>query len=213
MYRFFFFLFFLSTAVAAPEIQQYIVEQLKPKLNSDRIEYFFGSYGVDPLEMDSIFRVANLYSLENGKKVMRTLAVVDYFQPVDPALLDVHQQIVEGKSIGIALRDKGWKIHKNPVYYGSIALSTNLMEWMDEHETRQGATHFYRLEVSKDDLATIPYCTILEVHSPQYLSLKWLQALNEEQCSTIFTKEASDLMSRLVLLVQEFPSMYNNSWK
>ena len=204
---------FASNSCAYPEAQPSVVELLKPKLNSDRIEYFFGSYGVDPLNIDSqVFpssRIANLYSIEDGKKIMRTLAVVDYFQPLHPDLCKVHQEIVNGKSIGIALREHGWTIHKNAVYFGSIALSPNLMEWMDQSESIEGSLHIYQLAVSRDNLDAIPYCTILEVHSPQYLSIEWLQALYEGQYSLFSSKttESSDFMFRLSLLIQDFPAV------
>ena len=170
------------------------------------------SYGVDPLDIKSpVFpasRIANLHSMHQDKKIMRTLAVVDFFQPMHPDLNGVHREIIEGKSIGIALRDQGWKIHKKPVHFGLIALSPGLMDWMDEHSVDQAALHVYRLEVSNSDKSDlIPYCTILELHSPQYLSEEWMQALYEDQYkefSTLST-ETSDLISRLSKLIQEFP--------
>jgi hypothetical protein len=204
-----------GTSFASPEIQPNVVELLKPKLNSDRIEYFFGSYGVDPLDIDSLAfpfsRIANLHSLNHGKKIMRTLAVVDYFQPQNPSLCTVHREIVAGKSIGIALREDGWTIHKNAVYFGSISLSPNVMEWMDENNVAEGAAHFYRLEVSKANQEPIPYCTILEIHSPQYLTQEWLQALYADQYALFSqeSKESSELIARLVLLMQDFPSTTN----
>lgn len=55
---------------------------LKQKLNSDRIKFLFGSYGVDPLNIQSsVFpnsRISNLHSTHDGKKIMRTLAVVNF---------------------------------------------------------------------------------------------------------------------------------------
>lgn len=80
---------FFGTTEAATVIQQSTVELLKPKLNSDRIEYFFGNYGVDTLEIHSnVFpfsRIANLHSVHDGKKVMRTwqsLIFVLLFHPI-----------------------------------------------------------------------------------------------------------------------------------
>ncbi len=200
-----FALLVFGSAIAAPEFNQNVVELLKPKLNSDRIEYFFGSYGVDPLDIASDSRIANLYSLDNGKKIMRTLAVVNFSDPMNSELQHVHREIVAGKSIGIALREDGWTIHKNPVYFGSVDLSSNLMEWMDEKDETTAAVHFYRLDVSKNDLDAMNYCTILEVHSPQYLSEEWLQALYSDQYG-IESEEASQLKAKLTNLIQNFPS-------
>ena len=139
---------------------------------------------------------------------MRTLAVVDFFHPIHPDLCDVHRKIIEGKSIGIALREQGLMIHKHPVYFGTTFLSPGVMDWMDEHCIDQAALHVYRLEVSKNDKSDfIPYCTILELHSPQYLTEEWLQALYQDQYVefSVKSKEAVDLVARLSVLIQEFP--------
>jgi hypothetical protein len=194
---------------AAPELEEKVVELLKPKLNSDRIEYFFGNYAIETLDIQSSAfpgsRITNLYSVHEGKKVMRTLAVVDFFDPVHPNLKEAHRQISEGKSIGIALRDEGWMIQKRPVYFGEIALSPSVMEWMDEAHQNQAAVHVYRLEVSKNN-EMIPYCTIIEVHSPQYLSQEWLKAFYPDQYDaySVVNQETADLLERLSILMKEF---------
>lgn len=206
------FSLFAGTSHAAPQIQQEVVDALKPKLNSDRIEYFFGSYGVDVLDIQSTAfpdsRFSNLYSIHNGKKIMRTLAVVDFYQPASPELSKAHQDIMEGKSIGIALRDNGWTIHKKPVYFSSIPLTPAVMAWMDEPNVAQAALHIYRLDVSGNGISDpIPYCTIIEVHSPQYLSVEWLKALypDQFQAFSVQSKEAAALACRLTALLQSFP--------
>ncbi|HEV8051008.1 MAG TPA: hypothetical protein VGP47_00825 [Parachlamydiaceae bacterium] len=207
-----FFSLFEGCSEASSPIQQETVDYLKPKLNSDRIEYFFGSFAVDVLDIHSPAfpgsRISNLYSTNNGKKIMRTLAVVDFFQPTSPELLNAHCEIMEGKAIGIALRDHGWSINKKPLYFGSIILSPAVMDWMDELLDNQGALHIYRLDVSKKDQSeTIPYCTIIEVQSPQYLSIEWLQALYPDQYKSFSnqTDEVGALLSRLKILLQTFP--------
>jgi len=205
-----FFSLFIAATKAAPDIQPEIVDFLKPKLNSDRIEYFFGSYGIDTLDIDSpVFpnsRITNLYSIHNEKKIMRTLAIVDFTQPIHPDLSDAHREIAEGKSIGIALRKHGWVIHKTPVYFGTIPLSAGLMDWMKESRVDQAALHIYLLEVSKDGKPYyIPYCTIMEVHSPQYLTIEWLQALYDDQYEkfSIATEEVTSLLYRLSILIHD----------
>lgn len=207
-----FFSLSAGTSEAAPQIQQEIVDALKPKLNSDRIEYFFGSYGVDVLNIQSSAfpgsRFSNLYSVSQGQKIMRTLAIVDFFQPSYPELSQAHREVMEGKSIGIALRDNGWILHKKPVYFGSTSLSPGLMRWMEEPTIGQGALHIYRLEVSKNGQhESIPYCTIIEVHSPQYLTIEWLQALYPEQYQvfSVQSKEVTAFLCRLTTLIQNFP--------
>lgn len=206
---------FVERADAAPEVKQNIVDFLKPKLNSDRIEYFFGNYGVDILNVESpIFsnsRITNLYSVHQGKKIMRTLAVVDFLDPIHPDLYEAHHKIKEGESIGIALREHGFRIHKIPMCFGSVFLSPSLMDWMDEHYIDRTVLHVYRLEISKNDKSDlIPYCNILEVHSPQYLTNEWLQALYSDQYQefSITSNDVLDLLSRLSILIQNFPFPY-----
>lgn len=199
----------LSMLEGAPELEDSVVELLKPKLNSDRIEYFFGNYAIETLDIHSSAfagsRITNLYSVHEGKKIMRTLAVVDFFDPLHEDLKEAHRQISNGKSIGIALREEGWMIQKRPVYFGGIALSPRLMEWMDESNQDQAAVHVYRLEVSKNN-EIIPYCTIIEVHSPQYLDLEWLKAFYPDQYDAFSeaTQETTDLMGRLSILMRDF---------
>lgn len=208
----FLFSVLLGVASAAPELRQETVDFLKPKLNSDRIEYFFGNYGVDKLDMaPPTFpesRIANLHSVHQGQKMMRTLAIVDFYQPVHDELYSAHWEIKEGKSIGAVLREHGWAIRKKPVYFGVIPLSAGLMDWMGECCTDRAALHIYCLEVSKNHfLDSISYCTIIEVHSPQYLSDEWLQALYDDQYhefSTV-TEEIEELLFNLLIMIQEFP--------
>lgn len=200
-----------TSAHAACEIDPQKVAYLKPKLNSDRIEYFFGSYSIDALDIDSaIFpesRIANLHSVHEGKKIMRTLAIVDYFLPVQAELQEAHHEIVKGKSIGIALRDKGWTIHKAPVYFGNVESSKELMEWMDESTDSTLALHIYRLDVSKNGEETIPYCTIIELHSPQYLNSEWLEALNQDQYN-LFSNPSSNgaILEKIAALIADWPA-------
>lgn len=193
---------------AAPEISKDVVEHLTPKLNSDRIAYFFGSYGVEPIEFrDSPFgecRIANLYSLDGNEKIMRTLAIVDFKQPVHDELKEVHQEIVQGQSIGIALKKAGWNVEKLPVYFGSVELSPALQAWMHETSCNIAAIHVYKLSVSNENSkGLLPYCTIIEVHSPQYLDEKWLQALYPDQYP--YFKENFDQINVLRCLIDRFP--------
>jgi len=206
-----FLMMITASLTAAEPLQQDLVRELRPRLNSDRIAYFFGSYGVDTLNIESWAfpdsRIANLYSLHNGRKVMRTLAVVDFAEPVHPELLEVHDAVAAGKSIGIALRDEGWTIEKTPIYFGVLELSANVMRWMDEQEVSKGAVHIYRLNANRGR-ESIPYCAIMEVHSPQYLSPEWLHALYPEQYEVFSccTTETSPLLFRLSKLMAEFPA-------
>ena len=104
---------------SSPPLDQDVVKLLIPKLNSDRIEYFFGSFGVDIFEnIPTPFiesRVSNLHSIHNNQKVMRTFAVIDFQQPIHDSLKRVHQEIKDGTAIGIALRRSGCNLEKCPI--------------------------------------------------------------------------------------------------
>ena len=197
---------------SAPPVKQEVVEQLKSKLNSDRIAYFFGSYGVESIQVaQSPFkesRITNLYSVHNDEKIMRTLAVVNFKQPIPESLKQVHADVRQGQSIGIALRENGWTIEKMPLYFGSISLSPQLQAWMHEESSNRAAVHIYELNVFKEDSQEIShYCTIIEIHSPQYLDENWLRSLYFDQYSD--HREASCevdlLIDSLHSLLNEFP--------
>ena len=216
----FFLLLFLSFNFVdgASEVKQDIVELLKPKLNSDRIAYFFGSYGVEPIKMPSSpfgeSRIANLYSIHGDEKIMRTLAIADFEQPVHKSLEQVHKDICEGQSIGIALRQNGWMIDKLPVYFGSISLSPQLQAWMHENNCDRAAVHIYKLNVFKENSKErLHYCTIIEVHSPQYLDENWLQSLYCDQYND-FKKNSSEvdlLIDSVYSLISMFPQQEKSS--
>lgn len=190
-----------------------IIETLKPKLNTQRIEYFFGSVGVEVLDIESSAfvekRVSNLHSVhENGQKIMRTLAIVDFNQPVHPKLSPAHQEIVDGGPIGTTLKKHDWKIVKKPIYFSTILLSPSVMQWMNEAESNEAAVHMYQLEVSRDvSSESISYCTIIEIQSPQYLTSEYLEAIYDDQFKQYHQSNASidSLISRCVELMEIFP--------
>jgi len=196
----------------APEVKQDVVELLIPKLNSDRIAYFFGSYGVEPIQVNSSLfcgnRIANLYSIHGDEKIMRTLAIVDFKQPVHESLKQVHKDISQGQSIGIALRQGGWMIDKLPLYFGSVPLSPQLRVWMQEDTPDRAAVHIYKLNVFKENSGEhLHYCTIIEVHSPDYLDENWLQLLYRDQYNN-FRKSSDEvdlLIGSLNALISAFP--------
>lgn len=178
---------------AAVPVQEELVKYLQPKLNSDRIEYFFGSYGVDTLTIDSPKfpngRFTNLYSIHNGQKITRTLAIVEFQLPVLPHLQKTHAEIQAGKSIGIALREAEFSISKQPVFFGEIAFTPQLAKWMqqDKIDSPACSIHCYQLRVSNESKQDVPYCTITEIHSSHYLDTQWLKALYPNEYSQYST--------------------------
>lgn len=204
------FLLPFGLVYSAPEVKQEIAELLAPKLNSERIAYFFGSYGVEPINIPASpfgdSRISNLYSMDGDKKIMRTLAVVKFQQPIPESLQQAHRDIAQGQSIGIALYRDGWKIDKLPIYFGSISLSPQLKAWMHEEISDRAAVHIYELNVFKEHSnERLHYCTIIEVHSPQYLDENWLQALYADQYEdhSDCSGEARTLIGALHLLIQD----------
>lgn len=173
------------------------VALLRPKLNSERIEFFFGSYGISPLLVcQNEFpgsRISNLFSLEKNRKILRTLAVVKFVEPVDPQLSLLHQKILTGASMGSTFQESGWKVEKESLYFGELNSSRPLLELMgltsEESPSKSRpkslggvptkvAVHIYRFSVRKSKTASpIVYSQIIEVHSPEYLTLDWLKAL------------------------------------
>ena len=204
-------LLLFSHALAA-QIDPQIIAPLKSKLNSERIEHLFGSYGVELLDINSPDfsenRISNLHSLHNGVKVMRTLAIVDFAKPVHGDLIDAHDEIQAGGSIGAVLKRDGWKISKVPLHFSVVTLSPNVMLWMDEPNQSQAALHMYKLEVARDSASeSIHYCTIIEIHSPQYLTSEHLQALNGDHYERFNEKtdEVSRLLAKSERLLDNFP--------
>ena len=192
--------------LSAPQIAT-----LKPMLNSDRIKHLFGSYQVEPIHVFTQefpnSRISNLHSIHeknNAKlKIQRTLAIVDFVSKIPPLLIPAHERIIAGASIGTALVEAGWKINKNPIFFGEIPILKQVMEWMHEKEQDRAAVHIYQLEVSNESQREpVPYCTIIEIHSPQYLSLASLKALYDEDFQHCF--ERSDRINSLLGRVYTF---------
>lgn len=191
----------ILNATSLPAPNDKTVAELKTKLNSERIEYFFGSYGVEAINACAdIFpdsRISNLYSTHDKKKIMRTFAVVDYVKPIPEPLLAVHEKIKSGESIGTALKKAGWEIVKTPIYFGEINLSASAMKWMHELKTTKGAAYVYQLSVyNKEHPNYISYSTIAEVYSPQYLSVDWMKALYGE---AYFEHDDDDLYTKTII--------------
>lgn len=146
-------------------------------LNSERIEQRFGSFGIEVLYQDAALRVSNLYSLERGRRVCRTFALVR-FAPVPPQLEREHELIEDGGSLGAVMQANGWAVHKRHLYLGEVALEPRFVELvrlMAGIAAPALAVHVYRLSVSRE-ARSLDYATVLEVHHPDYLDLARLSA-------------------------------------
>jgi len=148
-------------------------------LNSERIEKRFGGYGIDVLYNSAKLRVSNLY---DGKKITRTLAVVDYSKDIDSSFSKEHQMIIQGGSIGSTFKAQGWKIEKKNIFLGEFSPNgdwNKLYELMGNISPAKLSIWIYVFYIRKDDKA-FPYATISEIYHPDYLSLTDLKCVNKD---------------------------------
>jgi hypothetical protein len=168
-----------ATPVTEPSFQAATPKTLEPLLNSERIRQRFGSYGIDVVRESESLRVSNLYSIEGGNKITRTLAVVIYAMPIPGMVMAEHGEIKHGHSIGEVFGRHGWSIAKENAYFGEIVASPALagvyasMGGIGEVNL---AVHVYKLSVGKNGAWT-DYATIAEVHQPDYLGLEKLHEI------------------------------------
>ena len=153
---------------------------LSPKLlNSERIEKKFGGYGIDVLYNSAQLRVSNLY---DGKKITRTLAVVDYPETIDSSFAKEHQIIVAGGSIGNVFKSHGWLIEKKNIFLGELAPSADykkLYALMGNIPPSKLSVWIYVFYIRRQGKA-FAYATISEVYHPDYLSLADLKCINSD---------------------------------
>jgi hypothetical protein len=139
-------------------------------LNSERIAAAFGSYGVEVLEQDGQVRVSNLFSGTPESRTCRTLAIVRYAVPMDPAVGVEHAAIVAGGSIGATFAAQGWEVRKTHLSYAERPATAKLAALMRIAAGTPLAEHVYVLDVVKDGRA-IEYAALVEIHHPDYLDL------------------------------------------
>lgn len=148
-------------------------------LNSERIEKKFGAYGIDVLYNSTSLRVSNLY---DGKKITRTLAIVNYPEIIDSSFSKEHQQVVNGGSIGSTFKAQGWKIEKKTIYLGELSPSTDysaLYKLMGNIAPQKLSIWMYVFYIQKNG-KEYPYVTISEIYHPDYLSLADLRCINKD---------------------------------
>lgn len=153
-------------------------EELRPLLNSERIERVFGSYGIEVLEREPI-RVSNLYSYKDGKRVCRTLAIVTFFDSIPEELSVPYQEIKQGSSLGATLKKAGWKVEKRHEHFGEITAGDRFRELAAleaDSNDKSYALHIYTLWVEKNG-ENHPFSNIAEMHHPQYLKLEDLKKI------------------------------------
>ncbi|AEV98832.1 hypothetical protein A4D02_09800 [Niastella koreensis] len=169
-------------------------------LNSERIEKKFGSYGIDVLYNTAQLRVSNLY---DGKKITRTLAVVDYPETIDSSFAKEHQLIVAGGSIGNVFKSHGWIIEKKNIFLGELAPSADykkLYALMGNIPPSKLSIWIYVFYIRKEG-KSFPYATISEIYHPDYLSLANIKCIaNVAGTELPVTKAASAELKKVTKL-------------
>lgn len=143
--------------------------EVTPTLNSDAIKAAFGSYGVEVIDQAAGTRVANLYSGAGAEKVCRTLAVTEFTEPTDEALVSSHQKILEGASIGATLRASGFTINKKLLIKTEVP-ATDAFVALTKGTVPAGAPLFTKVYVlfAEGDNRSIPYAVIAEAYHPAH---------------------------------------------
>ncbi|OGQ21515.1 MAG: hypothetical protein A3I05_03675 [Deltaproteobacteria bacterium RIFCSPLOWO2_02_FULL_44_10] len=150
----------------------------KPLLNSEMIQNKYGSYGVKVLKKTPTLRVSKLYSTHDGKEIARTLAFVIFPKVIDERVREEHVLITEkSQSIGSTFKQRGWIVQKQNRYFGMRPeIPKNVRQLMGGIEDQPLVLHIYELSVEQEG-KKIHYCTIAELHHPDYLTTKKLKKI------------------------------------
>lgn len=154
-------------------------EQLRPLLNSERIQSCFGSYGVEVLEQQGNLRISSLYSLDGESRITRTLAISEFASDLPASLEIAYQAIRAGASMGATLESAGWRVEKRHRYLGEIAISPNFRCMSGLPENHPGtllAVQVYDLWVVREQ-QEFRFALLAELHDPRYLTLKDLHSI------------------------------------
>lgn len=170
-------------------------------LNSERIEQRFGSYGVAVLQQEGSTRRSSLYSVDNGTRICRTYAVVEFADTVAGDVAPAHQAVLAGESIGTTLETAGWTLHKHTIHIGKLQVPDaqhTIARLMQLASPTILGMHIYRLLLEKDG-QVIHYATIIESHHPEYLVEADLIGLYSQDLSTqLAPAEVEALINRVL---------------
>lgn len=153
-------------------------EELRPLLNSERIERIFGSYGIEVLQNRPV-RVSNLYSQDGDIRTCRTFAVVEFAENIPQELAQAYQQILAGESLGATLKKAGWKVDKQHRFFGGTTFGQGFYQLarLDVRQTElTAAIHIYALYAQRNGEST-EFARIAEIHHPDYLSFSELKEI------------------------------------
>jgi hypothetical protein len=175
----------------------------EPLLNSERIEQTFGSYGIDVVYSDDELRLSNLHSLEDGRKITRTFAIVAYPKVVQPAFEAEHEAILAGGSIGATFKAAGWDVIKTDHRYAILSpVWPELARLMHIGEDARVAMDMYRLSVVRGD-RRFDYARIIEIHHPDYLGRGALEQIYGAPSAPQFDADTGNIFNRSETLLRE----------
>ena len=158
-------------------------EQLRPLLNSERIQSCFGSYGVEVLEQEGLLRISSLYSLDGEQRITRTLAISEFAAGLPADLQQPYQAIRAGASMGATLEAAGWRVDKRLRYLGEVPASdsSRCMSGLPAGDPDASlAIQVYDLWVVRGD-EKVRFALLAELHDPRYLTLQDLQQIYQDQ--------------------------------
>lgn len=141
------------------------------RLNSERIDERFGSWGIEVLQHGSLVRRSSLFSIDGDTRTCWSYAVVQFLEHDSREVADAHAKILSGESIGATFKSAGWKIEKETRHVGAMELPAGghpISEMMHLSGDERLAVHVYRLILEKAG-RTLHYATIVEAHHPDYL--------------------------------------------
>ena len=164
----------------------------QPLLNSERIERQFGSYGIEVLEASASQRITRLYCGDGERQVCRTLALVTFVDPLNPAILMEHQEVTAGGSIGAVFKVHGWTVHKINLHMGTVTATSGasrIGKLMAIPLPAELGIHIYRFQLRRGH-ERIDYATISELHHPEYLSATQVASLYRKFPSAVISSPA-----------------------
>ncbi len=169
-----------------PQITPQASSALRSMLNSERIAYFFGSYGIElfpslPEPMQKL-RLSNLHSGAGESKIMRTLGIVKFLDLTHPEIQKAHKLVLDGGSIGAVFKNHGFQVIKSSFCFIETKLSPVVMKMM-KVDVALAAVYAYELRLAKPGEKEVPYAHMIEVYSPDFLDTRSLTELytNEQK--------------------------------
>lgn len=168
-------------------------------MNSDLIRQRFGSYQVGVLHQAATSRVANLFSLNSGQTVCRTLAVTHFIEPVATALRDADAKIRTGQSIGATLRAQRFEVSKRLVIATQAASGSKFAALAAD--VAPGAVlsiNVYLLQ-AHNETGRADYAVIAEAYHPEHEPPKLALDANNTDIGLVSTAEQAlrDLLQQI----------------